>query len=165
MRRWYAVHTHPRKEDQASYHLRRQKFDVYLPRYLKRRRHARRVQWLPSPLFPRYLFVAIDVTVMRWRAIHSTFGVKHLVCNGEHPASVPTGVVEEFQAREDETGMVCLKDDYRKGEQVIVREGALMDQIGRFERMTDDQRVVVLLNLLGREVKVHLPFAAVSAHA
>ena len=35
---------------------------TYLPRYLKRRRHARRVDIVAAPLFPRYLFVAIDMT-------------------------------------------------------------------------------------------------------
>ena len=42
-----------------------------------------------SPLFPRYMFVAIDVAVQRWRSIQSTIGVARLVCNGDHPAEVP----------------------------------------------------------------------------
>ena len=41
---WYVVQTHAIAEMKASMHLGRQGFEVYLPRFLKRRRHARRVE-------------------------------------------------------------------------------------------------------------------------
>ena len=49
---WCAVQTHVRSEDKAAFHLRRQGYDVFLPKHLKRRKHARRVDWVPAPLFP-----------------------------------------------------------------------------------------------------------------
>jgi len=57
---WCAVQTHVRSEDKAAFHLRRQGYEVFLPKHLKRRKHARRIDWVSAPLFPRYLFVAID---------------------------------------------------------------------------------------------------------
>jgi transcriptional antiterminator RfaH len=56
---WYVVQTHPHAENKAAAHLQRQGFATYLPRYLKRRRHARRTEAIAAPLFPRYLFVAL----------------------------------------------------------------------------------------------------------
>ena len=70
--RWYVLQTHVHMEAKASAHLMRQGFGVYLPRYLKRRRHARRVDTVAAPLFPRYLFVAVERDSQRWRSIHST---------------------------------------------------------------------------------------------
>ena len=67
--RWYVVQSQPNAELKAVAHLSRQGFDTYLPRYLKRRRHARRVEVVARPLFPRY-FVSIDVTVQRWRSVY-----------------------------------------------------------------------------------------------
>ncbi len=64
MKRWYVVHTHTRGERLAMVNLRRQGLDTYLPQYLKRRRHARRTEWIPAPLFPRYLFVAMDYSAV-----------------------------------------------------------------------------------------------------
>ena len=58
---WYVAQTHPRAEMKASQHLGRQGFEVYLPRYLKKRRHARRTDTIAAPLYPGYLFVAIDL--------------------------------------------------------------------------------------------------------
>ena len=40
--RWYVVQSQPNSELKAAAHLDRQGFTTYLPRYLKRRRHARR---------------------------------------------------------------------------------------------------------------------------
>ena len=58
---WYVVHTHPNGEARAEHNLRRQGFHTYLPRYLRRTRHARKTQLVPRPLFPRYVFVALDL--------------------------------------------------------------------------------------------------------
>ena len=99
--RWFVAHTHPHAEAKATAHLNRQGFDIYFPRYLKRRRHARRIETVAAPLFPRYLFVAIDLNVQRWRSIYSTVGVSRLVCNGDDPTPVPDGIVEALKQRED----------------------------------------------------------------
>ncbi len=103
--RWYVVQTQPHAEAKAAAHLIRQGYTIYLPRYLKQRRHARRVEVVAAPLFPRYLFVAVDHMTQRWRSIQSTLGVSHLVCNGEEPATISAGVIGELQSREDERGL------------------------------------------------------------
>ena len=77
---WYVVQTHPHAEAKAASHLERQGYSIYLPRYLKRRRHARRIEIVAAPLFPRYLFVAIDPLTQRWRSIQSTIGVARSAC-------------------------------------------------------------------------------------
>ena len=166
MNSWYVVHTHPRGEHLALTHLRRQDFEAYLPQYLKRRRHARRTDWVLAPLFPRYLFVNMDVAQTRWRAINSTIGVHYLVCNGDAPSAIPPGIVDEIRAREDDKGVVVMEHGplYKKGEVVQITTGALSDQVGLFDCATDDARVVILLELLGRHVRVHVPAEAVRAY-
>src|ERR1700753_504542 len=91
--RWYVVQTQANGEAKAAEHLRRQGYEIYLPRYLKRRRHARKVDFVAKPLFPRYMFVAVDVATQSWRSIQSTAGVSRLVTNGDGPASVPEDVL------------------------------------------------------------------------
>src|ERR1700748_3893275 len=106
--RWYVVQTQANGEAKAAEHLLRQGYEIYLPRYLKRRRHARKVDLVPRPLFPRYMFVAIDMATQRWRSIQPTFGVSKLVTNGDERAVVPDGVVPALKAREDARGFVRL---------------------------------------------------------
>ena len=163
--RWYVVQTQVNGEAKAAQNLLRQGFEIYLPRYLKRRRHARKVDFVARPLFPRYMFVAIDVATQRWRAIQSTQGVSHLVCNGEEPAAVPDGVLGALRAREDERGFVRMEERpaFAPGAKVRVLASAFVDNAGLFDGMGDHDRVAILLEMLGRKVRVHLDVDLVAA--
>jgi len=161
---WFVAHTHPHAEAKATAHLNRQGFEIYLPRYLKRRRHARRIETVAAPLFPRYLFVAIDLNVHRWRSISSTVGVSRLVCNGDDPTRVPVGIVEALRSREDAGGFIKLcRPRFRAGEKVRVLDGAFSSCLGLFEGMAERERVAILLELLGRKVRVVLDADLVAA--
>ena len=61
MRTWCAAFTKPRQEEVASENLTRQGFRTYLPRLKQPKR--RRDRWIEviEPLFPRYLFVELDL--------------------------------------------------------------------------------------------------------
>ena len=163
--RWYVVQTQPHAESKAMGHLVRQGFAAYLPRYLKRRRHARKIEAVAAPLFPRYLFVTVDMETQRWRSIHSTFGVSRLVCNGDEPAPVPPAVVAALQAREDAGGLVQLerRPRFAPGERVRIVDGVFADTLGLFDGMADRDRVAILLDLLGRKVRVLLDEGAIAA--
>ena len=163
--RWYVVQTRPSSEARAATHLERQGFEIYLPRYLKSRRHARRTEAVAAPLFPRYLFVAIDVAVQRWRSVQSTIGVARLVCHGDNPAEVPNSVIRDLKLGQDERGFVQLerKHPFKLGEPIRVLDGVFSAYLGLFERMTDSQRVAILLDLLGRKVRVVLDADAIEA--
>jgi transcriptional antiterminator RfaH len=164
MKRWYVAQTQVRCEERARLNLERQGFRVYLPRYRRERRHARRCDVVRAPLFPGYVFVQLDLESAPWRSINGTFGVTHLVCRGERPAAVPEGIVEELTARENEEGLIPLQPrGFRKGETLQIVSGALADCFGFFEKMADRDRVILLLDLLGRKVRVQAPLEAVTA--
>ncbi len=127
-----------------------------MPRYLKRRRHARRVDWISAPLFPRYLFVCADLETQRWRSILSTLGVSRLVCNGDRPAFIDDRVIENLRQRENDNGFIQLEQHLQLGQKVRIVDGAFCESLGLYEGMTDRERVTVLLDLLGRKVRVDL---------
>ena len=162
---WHVVQTQVNGEARAAQNLLRQGYGIYLPRYLKRRCHARKIDFVAKPLFPRYMFVAIDSAVQGWRSIKSTQGVSHLVCNGDEPAVVPSRVVGALKAREDDRGFIRLETTpaFAPGDKVRVRAGAFMDSAGLFDGMGDHDRVAILLDLLGRKVRVHLDADLVAA--
>ena len=162
---WYVAQTQPNAESKAVAHLGRQGFLTYLPRYLKRRRHARRVDVIPVPLFPRYLFVEIDIAVQRWRSIYSTVGVSQLVCTGDTPTPVSDQVVTMLKARENAEGFIHLdhRPLFRLGDKIRVLEGVFRDCFGLYDGMSDRDRVTILLDLLGRKVRVLVDAEAVAA--
>jgi transcriptional antiterminator RfaH len=167
VKHWYVVHTKPRAEETALAHLRRQAFEAFLPRFLKKRRHARRIDMAPSPLFPGYLFVALDSERSLWRSIRGTIGVNGLICHGDQPAPVPDGIVEEIIGRQDPNGFVQLraKQAFEKGQTVEIAAGPFAETRGLFEGMDSRERVIVLLSLLGREVRACIPADWIQAPA
>jgi transcriptional antiterminator RfaH len=165
MKQWFAVQTHAKGEDKSAFNLKRQGFSVYLPHYLKSRKHARKRDWVKAPLFPRYLFVSLDMELDSWRAIHSTIGVSHLICSGDKPAALPQIVIDEIRDREDEKGLVNPNKfhSFNPGDKVQILEGAFVDHIGIFERITDDERVQVLLEFLSRPINIKVPLHTIDA--
>ncbi|MBF0251656.1 MAG: transcriptional activator RfaH [Alphaproteobacteria bacterium] len=158
MQAWYVVRTKTQLEDRAVWHLRNQGFDVYLPRYRKQVRHARKVQTVLRPLFPGYVFVNMDLRRQRWRAVNGTVGVISLVQFGSEPMPVPAEVVDAIRANEDEAGAISLAPQgLVTGDRVRVRDGALADYTALLEEISDEKRAVLLLELMGREVRVSAP--------
>ncbi len=167
MRRWYVIRSQIHAETKAEFNLRRQGFEVYLPYYMKTRRHARKIDQVKAPLFPGYLFVAVDTDSEPWRSIKSTFGVSQLISFGDTPAPVPHGLIEEIIAREDDGGFVTLSTAsmFHKGQEIEIVDGPMADQIGLFDCIDGKERVTILLNLLGREIRVKVSLMQVKSAA
>ena len=164
MNRWYVVNTQAQQEARAELNLRRQGFEVWLPRFQRARRHARRIDTVLAPLFPGYLFVRLDLSVQPWRAINGTFGVVRLLCYGDAPLAVPDRLVEEIMQRCDGSGTVVLPlRRLALGESVRVAVGPFADLEGLFQEMSGLDRVVLLFNLLGRKVRASVPLAGLAA--
>lgn len=160
MRRWYVVHSQPHAERRARQNLERQGYEAWLPLCRRRRRHARRIELVLRPLFPRYLFVALDPETTPWRPMLSTFGVAGVIQGPEGPLPVPEPVIAGLIARADEAGVLALDPPaYLPGARVRITSGPLADLEGIFQARTDAERVAVLLRLMGREVRVMVPAA------
>ena len=167
MRRWHVVHTHANAEWKALMNLRRQGFEAYLPRYRKMRRHARKSEVVAAALFPRYLFLRLDAAKECWRAVLSTFGVSALICRDGLPAPVPEGVVEAIMARENEDEFVDLtrQAEFKPGDRVQVIAGAFADCVAQFQGLSASERVILLLDILGRKLRIEVPSESVTAIA
>ncbi|MEF2554002.1 transcriptional activator RfaH [Aurantimonas sp. A2-1-M11] len=153
-RRWYAVATQPGRETLAKAHLERQDFDCVLPMQERTVRHARRVSTTRASFFPGYLFVALDLSVDRWRSVNGTVGVRHIISAGDRPVAVPRGMVETLQAAMDEAGLIRIETHGSKGDKVTLHKGPFTGMVGEWDRMQGSQRVRVLLNLLNGQVPV-----------
>jgi transcriptional antiterminator RfaH len=84
---------------------------------------------------------------------------------GDEPAPVPENIIRSLQEREEAGAFdrVSPQQSLRIGDLVRVTEGAFEDMIGRLVELRDQDRVVVLLDLLGRAVRAHLAGVAVAA--
>ncbi len=154
---WFVVRTKPSSERVAEINLQRQGFRSYCPYIAGVRANVRRI-----PLFPRYLFVELDLETARWRSVNGTFGVANLVQFGPKPSAVPAGVVEEIMSRENADGLIMLQPEdpsLRAGDKVVLADGPLDQQFGVIIRLPGHRRAEVLLHLMGRQVKVTTPLS------
>jgi transcriptional antiterminator RfaH len=162
---WYVAFTQPNSELKSAWHLGNQGFPVYVPRLLRRRSHARHIDHVAVPLFPRYVFLGIDPDRQRWRCVNGTIGVCRLICQGDHPLPIDRQVIAAIARREGDDGFVRLSriQSFRPGQTVRVTNGAFADQLGFYEGMSDQDRVRILLDLLGRKVRVTIEADLVAA--
>ena len=161
--RWFAVHSLPHREAGAQQQLENQGFPTFLPRSRKIRRHARKLETVLAPVFPRYLFVALDLDRDRWRSVNGTFGVARLVMMaGDRPQPVPRGVVEALIASTDGRGVLRFDEGGRLvvGQRARILAGPFAEQIGLLQRLDGNGRVRLLLDIMGGEIGVTLPSAA-----
>jgi transcription elongation factor/antiterminator RfaH len=149
--RWYVVRTLPQQELRAAQQLANQGFRSFVPKYWKNRRHARKVETVSVPLFPRYIFTVLDRTRDRWRSINGTFGVDRLLTYGGEPQPVPRGVVESLVEVADPEGNIQFDFHLKEGQTVRVTAGPFADFIGELERLDDKGRVSVLLEIMERK--------------
>jgi len=162
---WIVAHSHVNAENSAEAHLRRQGFEVYLPRYQKTKRHARRIEQVIRPLFPRYLFVKFSPQSTQWRCIRSTIGISHLLTAGDQPLTAPDGIIKELRGRENYLGFVSGlgSEGMKLGQKVKIISGPFSDHLGIFDGLSDSQRVAVLLDVMGRQVRAKIPADTIMA--
>jgi len=163
--RWFLAHTQPKSERKAELHLSAQGFRTYLPQIQKTIRHARQLKTVRAPLFPRYLFVILNIERDRWLSVRSTVGVSHLLTTREgRPVPVPLGIVESLIER-SEGNLARLDTGLVKGQHVRILSGPFADLVGTLARLDDAGRVQVLLEMMGTAVPVTLHRSALSPAA
>ncbi|MDH3280381.1 MAG: transcription/translation regulatory transformer protein RfaH [Gammaproteobacteria bacterium] len=159
-RKWYLIYAKPRQEELAKVNLERQGYETYLPLMrTPRRRLGRRVIRI-EPMFPRYLFIRLDKIHDNWAPIRSTFGVSKLVRFGSEPTPVPDDLIEALQTRDDKSGIQDRPlHEFKQGEAVRIEEGPFMGYQGIFLAKSSRERVIVLLNIVGKYAKATVDVA------
>jgi transcriptional antiterminator RfaH len=160
--RWYAVQTHARAEKKAQHHLTMQGYAVFAPVIRRKVRHARQVAITAAPLFPGYIFVALNVCRDRWRSINGTVGVSSLIMVGDVPLPLPEGLIEALALTQDDEHVMGFGDDFQVDKPVLLRRGPFSDLIGRILHIDARGRVQVLLEIMGRAVPVSTTLANLS---
>jgi len=117
-------------------------------------RHARQFKSVEIPLFPRYIFVKLDLSRDRWRSINGTAGVSKLVTVLDRPLPLPEGLVETLMTAHACRSQWALGDEFQVNKPVQMSYGPFAELIGRIQRVDDRGRVHVLLEIMGRAVSV-----------
>jgi transcription elongation factor/antiterminator RfaH len=159
--RWFLAHTQPHNERRAQLHLGAQGFGTHFPTIQKTIRHARQLRTVRAPLFPRYVFVILDLERDRWLSVGSTVGVSSLYSCADRPVPVPEGIVETLIQNTDEANLTLFASGLKAGQSVRILSGPFANFVGTLERLDAAGRVRVLLDMMGKAVPVALRRGAI----
>lgn len=151
---WYLAQLKPNSHRIAERNLQRQKFQTFLPLQEVVARKNEKFASKLRPLFPGYIFLAFDPASGGWGAINNTYGITNLVSFGDVPVSIPHTLISELMARCDDTGKILPPTALKPDDSVKLTSGPFADFVATVDKITPDQRVWVLLDLMGRTTRV-----------
>ena len=152
---WFILQFKPNSHHKAATNLNRQGFETFLPLHEITSRKASRFITAAQPLFPGYMFITFDKEESKWHKINNTYGVSRLVTFNSILKPIPTTFVNNLMKRYDLSGKLLPIKKLKKGDQVKVLRGPFADFIATVETYEDDQRIWVLMDLMGRKTKIH----------
>jgi transcriptional antiterminator RfaH len=161
MENWYVIQTKPKKEEEATSYLSTKGVEIFSPLMEAFNTRNAKVTKELKPLFPGYIFGKFDLEqnypLVRWGR-----GVKCVLGFGGYPTSISEQVVEIIKERTDTQGVVRVKQGFKPNDVVRIKAGPLKDLIGIFERwVSDNERVRVLLNLIGYQPAVEIHYSMI----
>jgi len=154
---WYLAQLRPNGLKAAKINLERQSFKVFCPMHEVLSGVSAKARTEKRPLFSGYLFVSVAQESQPWRAINSTYGVSRLVnLDPKGPNAVPQDFMSALIDRCDSNDVLCSPLDLEVGDKVEVLQGPFSKFVSTIEFIDSDERIWLLLELLGRKTKVGL---------
>jgi len=151
---WFILQFKPNAHHQAVKNLNRQGFEVFLPFLDTTSRKASRFISTAQPLFPGYMFIRFDKTKSGWQKINNTYGVSRLITFNSILRSIPNVFIDDMMKRYDLSGKLLPIKKLKKGDQVKILKGPFANFIACIEEYEKDQRIWILMDLMGRKTKI-----------
>ena len=154
---WFILQFKPNSHHQAAKNLNQQGFETFLPLNDTTSRKLSRFVNTSRPLFPGYMFIRFDRAETEWHKINNTYGVSRLITSNSILKSIPTRFVDGLMKRYDLSGKLLPTQKLKKGDQVTVLKGPFTNFIATVEKYEADQRIWILMDLMGRKTKIKTP--------
>tara|TARA_B100000780_G_scaffold26761_1_gene16963 strand:- start:2424 stop:2924 length:501 start_codon:yes stop_codon:yes gene_type:complete len=154
---WFILQLKSNSHHQAAKNLNRQGFETFLPLHDTILRKLSRFLNTSKPLFPGYMFIRFDKAESEWHKINNTYDVSRLITFNSILKSIPTSFVDSLIKQYDLSGKLLSIQKLKKGDQVTVLTGPFANFIATVEKYEADQRIWILMDLMGRKTKIITP--------
>ncbi|WP_227875837.1 transcription/translation regulatory transformer protein RfaH [Kushneria konosiri] len=159
--RWYAVQCKSGESFRAAEHLEYQGYTVFHPVIQREKRQRGKAGQVIEPLFPWYLFIRMNPLQDNWVPVRSTRGVIRLLAFGREPVPVPDALIMTLRQQVNDPSEVEPERHFSEGERIEITDGPFRALEGLFVQGKEDERVVVLLNILQQEHRITLQAAQI----
>ena len=161
--KWFVAQVKPNAHFKAKKNIERQGFETFLPLVESTRRSSNKFANHLIPLFPGYIFVSFEADNFKWYSINNTFGVKKLITSENIPKRISSCFVNCLKSRCDEQGKVMELRNIKIGDKIKVSHGPFAEIIGEIENIGPENRITILLEILGRKTKATLKNSSIIA--
>jgi transcriptional antiterminator RfaH len=155
---WYLVITKPNEEAKVERQFADAKIEHLYPKMRTNRLRMRKLITVTEPLFPRYMFIRIDLEE-KFRLIKYTRGVTGFVDFGYGPVTVDESIVKGMKAKE-KNGYIEVNNNnrkYRKNDLLRIKRGVLKDIDVIFDGyLSGEERVSLLINNVSSNIKLNI---------
>jgi len=156
---WLLLQVKPRQEMRALESLERQQAQCYCPKIqVEKLRRGKRIQ-VEEALFPGYLFINSQPqqTGLTYTSIRSSRGVSKIVGFGAEPVTIPEALIQQLKVREN-IGLAWSKveDLPQAGDKINITEGLFKGLQALYSHTDGQQRAIVLINLLHKQIPTSL---------
>lgn len=163
---WFCLRSQPKHEHIAAEHLRRMEgVEVFNPRIRFKRSTRTGPAQVTEAMFPNYLFARFDWKTSLTR-VHYAPGVSGVVHFGSKWPTVPDGAIEEIRALVGDSGVHVALHEITPGDPVTV-SGTVFHGLQAIvtQVMPGKERVMLLLEFLGRQTAVEVGLNAIIKHS
>ena len=151
---WFILQFKSNSHHLAAKNLNRQGFETFLPLHDTTSRRLSRFINTSKPLFPGYMFIKFDRAESEWYKINNTYGVSRLITFNSILKSIPTTFVDSLMMRYDLSGKLLPIKKLEKGDHVTILKGPFTNFIATVEKYEADERICILMDLMGRKTKI-----------
>ena len=159
---WYLLQTKPNAHVMACKNLRQQGFDIFLPFVTKTAKKNGKFLDIKAPLFPGYLFMGTSSDSIPWKTVNGTRGISKVVTLDGVYRPISRSIIAGLQHRCDEYNIFKSLHDINEGDRAKIERGPFAEFICTIDKITDDQRAWVLIDLLQQQTRAKVSLDSVS---
>jgi len=154
---WYLIYTKPRHEKKILTRLAEINVNSFLPTKKSLRAWHDRKKYIDEPLFPSYLFVYLNDMQNYYEGI-DTEGALYYVKTGKEIARVNESVINNIKLVTGQTrNLEVSENHFRPGRKLVISKGALTGLSCEVVQIDRQQKLLVRVDLLQRNILLTLP--------
>ena len=153
---WIVARNKPNQDKIALINLERQNFEFFQPTFKTMSRRQNKFKESIKPVFPGYIFIAINLEENNWHKINNTRGISSIIVFGNEIPLIHCELIEALKHRFSLDSIPKEANPLEVGMNAEIKNGPFAQLAGKIARIDADQRIWILLNILGNPTRVSM---------
>ena len=151
---WIVARNKPNQDKIALLNLERQNFEFFQPKFKTNSRRQNKFNEIIKPVFPGYIFIAINQDENNWHKINNTRGISRVLVFGSEIPLIRSELIEALKHRFSIDHVSRAAETFKVGMNAEITNGPFAQLIGKIDEINANQRIWILLDVLGTQTRV-----------